>query len=314
VLNESLNTGAAHVVKQMGNQKFADYVRAFGLGEETGIDVEYLRSGSLHLARSEKEVEAMKKRAAQDDLEWLSREEAQKREPALSPSIHGALYVPGDYQVNNPRLVQALAKGAILHGAEFIQGAPVIDITREGSRVTGVKTSYETINGGYVVISAGCWSGQIGALIGWAIPVEPARGQMVVTEALPPLIRHVIWSDDFYLVPRATGEILMGSTVEFVGFDKRVTLEGMSQLTQEGINIVPSLKGHSFVRAWAGLRPYSQTRSPILGPVPGLEQVAIASGHFRNGILLGLITGKLMKELIVDNRPSISLEPFYLEV
>jgi len=161
-----------------------------------------------------------------------------------------------------------------------------------------------------VVIAAGAWSGQVGELFGLALPVQPAKGQMLACRA--GFLHHVISWRDYYLVPRGNGEVIIGSTVEFAGFDKEVTLEALRSLVTKAETMVPAIGKAPLVRAWAGLRPYSPTRRPILCRAPGLDNVILATGHHRNGILLAPITGKLITELITTGTTAISLEPFSL--
>ena len=125
-------------------------------------------------------------------------------------------------------------------------------------------------------------------------------------------LRHVISSGDRYLVPRKNGELILGSTVEFNGYGKDVTVEAMRNLAEWAVRMVPGIGQAPLSRFWAGLRPYSPTRRPILGRVPGLDNVVLATGHHRNGILLAPISGQLISELITTGRTSLSLEPFGL--
>ncbi|MCS6862124.1 MAG: glycine oxidase ThiO [Abditibacteriales bacterium] len=286
------------------------------LRDLTGIDVEFHASGGLDVFFTEEEERELDGYFRAESsrgiaVEKLSAEELLRREPALTPAVRGALYWHEDAQVRTPRYVRALAHAAVRLGATFVLGKPVTEILTVGERVTGVRAHDETISAGATVIAAGAWSGQIGQLLGYPIEVEPCKGQIVLVETLPALLRHVIHAEDLYLVPRADGKLLIGSTVEFVGFDKRPTPEGVRTLLHRALEIVPALAQHTFVTAWAGLRPYRE-RGVALGPVPGREGVYVASGHYRNGILLSPITGRLIKEFIVDGTVSLNVEKFRL--
>ena len=169
----------------------------------------------------------------------------------------------------------------------------------------------ERIYGDSFVIASGCWSGTVAAQLGSALPMEPARGQMVLAEAMPPILRHVIDGLGVYLVPRSDGKILIGATVEFVGYDKRTTLAGTREMIEAGIGLMPTLAEKSFVQTWAGLRPYAKG-GPYIGALPSFDNVLVAAGHFKNGILLAPITGKLISELITTGNPSMPLAPFSL--
>jgi len=283
------------------------------LKAQTQIDIEFIRSGSIAISFTEEERRGLTGLAGRRidrgfSAEMLTAEQVWEVEPAISREIVGGVYFPHDAQVRNPKLVKALAKGAAQLGTEFLFGNPVTAFLRESDRVIGVEVNGKTHYGDTIVIAAGCWSGKLVSLLGYALPIEPARGQMVLAEAMPPLLRHTIDGLGVYLVPRADGKILIGATVEFVGYDKRTTLEGVRQMIEAGITLMPGLAEKSFVQAWAGLRPYA--KHPYLGKLPGFDNVIVASGHHKNGILLSPITGKLICELITTGNPSMSLEPF----
>lgn len=280
---------------------------------ETQIDIEFIRCGSIAVFFSEEEKQALtglalRRRDRGFSAEVLTADEARKLEPALSPSIIGGVLFPHDAQVRSPRLVKALAKGAALLGTQFLCGNPVTAFLSEGDRVTGVWVNGEVYHADAFVIAAGCWSGQVAALLEYGLTVAPARGQIVLAEAMPPILRRVIDGLGVYLAPRSDGKILIGATVEFVGYDKRTTMEGARQMIEAGITLAPELAQKSFVQTWAGLRPYA--KRPYLGKIPGFDNVIVASGHHKNGILLAPITGKLICELITTGNPSLPLDPF----
>ncbi len=286
------------------------------LQAETQIDIEFIRSGSISVFFTDEEKRGLTGLASRRldrgfSAEVLTPEEVRELEPAIARSIVGGVRFPQDAQVRNPKLVRALAKGAALLRTEFLFGNPVTAFLREGERVIGVGINGECIYGDTFVIASGCWSGVVAAQLGGALPMEPARGQMVLAEAMPPILRHVIDGLGVYLVPRSDGKILIGATVEFVGYDKRTTLEGTRQMIEAGIGLMPTLAEKSFIQTWAGLRPYAKG-GPYIGALPGFDNVFVAAGHFKNGILLAPITGKLICESITTGNPSMSLVPFSL--
>ncbi len=290
---------------------------AEALKEETQIDIEFVRSGSIAVCFTDEEKQGLTGLAERRldrgfSAEALTAAQVWELEPAISKSVVGGVRFPHDAQVRNPKLVRALAKGAALLGTEFLFGNPVTSFLREGDRVTGVEVNGEAHYGDTFAIASGCWSGGIAALLGYSLSIEPARGQIVLVEAMPPILGHVINGRGVYLVPRSDGKILIGATVEFVGYDKRTTLEGTRQMIEAGIALVPALAERSFVQTWVGLRPYAKG-DPYLGKLSGFDNVIIASGHFKTGILLAPITGKLICELITSGNPSMSLDPFRLE-
>lgn len=283
--------------------------------EELGLDIGYRRCGSLHLCRRpqlwpEFESTFRARGGAGEPVELWSAEDLRARAPGLAEDAVGALYFPEAAQVRPPRFVRALALGAVRAGARFRTGEPAVGFRRASDRVTGVVTPQETLSAGHVVLAAGAWSGEIAAHLGRSLPTAPARGQIVLLEATPPQLSPLVFDNDFYLTPRPDGKVLLGSTVEFVGYDRSTTPEGVRELLQKGLETAPCLKGSRFVTAWAGLRPYAGREAPLIGPLPGCEEVIVATGHFRTGISPALITGQLVADWITTGQTAISLGPF----
>ncbi|MDE0686072.1 MAG: glycine oxidase ThiO [Candidatus Poribacteria bacterium] len=288
------------------------------LRAETQIDIEFIQSGTLSVFFNEAEAAGLiglaDRRVKRGfSAEVLTPEGAWQLEPALSKSIAGAVLFPEDAQVRNPKMVIALAKAAAQLGAQFLLGNPVTNFIRdseyEGERVIGVVVNGETVYANTFVIAAGCWAGTLTAQLDVPIQIGPAKGQIVLVEAMPPPFRHIVDGLGIYIVPRADGKILLGATVEYVGYDKTATVDGAKQMIDAGIAIAPQLAHSTFVQTWAGLRPYAKN-GPLLGHLPGYDNVVLASGHFKNGILLAPITGQLIAELLTTGQPSLSLEPF----
>lgn len=291
---------------------------AEALRSETQIDIEFIQSGTLSVFFNEAEAAGLiglaDRRVKRGfSAEVLTAEQALQLEPTLSQSIAGAVLFPEDAQVRNPKMVTALAKGAAKLGAKFQLGNPVTNFIREDTRVIGVVVNGETLYADTFVIAAGCWAGTLTTQLDVPIQIEPAKGQIVLVEAMPPPFQHIVDGLGIYIVPRADGKILLGATVEYVGYDKTATVDGAKQMIDAGIAIAPQLAHSTFVQTWAGLRPYAK-KGPLLGYLPGYDNVVLASGHFKNGILLAPITGQLIAELLTTEQPSLSLEPFQPEV
>ncbi len=288
------------------------------LRAETLIDIEFIQSGTLSVFFNEAEAAGLiglaDRRVKRGfSAEVLTAEQARQSEPALAKSIAGAVLFPEDAQVRNPKMVTALAKGAAQLGAKFQLGNPVTNFIRENKRVIGVVVNGETLYADTFVIAAGCWTGTLTAQLDVPIQIGPAKGQIVLVEAMPPPFQHIVDGLGIYIVPRVDGKILLGATVEYVGYDKTATVDGAKQMIDAGIAIAPQLAHSTFVQTWAGLRPYAKN-GPLLGYLPGYDNVVLASGHFKNGILLAPITGQLVAELLTTGQPSLSLEPFQPEV
>ena len=284
------------------------------LKAETQIDVELIQSGTLSVFFNPAEAAGLiglaDRRVKRGfSAEVLTAEEARSLEPALSKDIAGAVLFPEDAQVRNPKLVTALAKGAAKLGTKFKLGNPVTGFIRENGQVVGTVVNGETVYANTFVIAAGCWTGNLTALLDFPMPIVPAKGQIVLIETMPPLFQHTIDGLGIYVVPRADGKLLLGATVEFVGYDKSSTLDGVKRMIDAGIGIAPTLAQSTFVQTWAGLRPYYK-KGPALGYLPDYDNVVLASGHFKNGILLAPITGQLIAELLTTGEPSLPLDPF----
>jgi glycine oxidase len=212
--------------------------------------------------------------------------------------------------VNNQRLVVAYAQAAAGAGVNLVTGCAVSRVVVEQGRVRGVVAEGEPFDADAVLLAAGAWTGALAASFGQRLPVEPRRGQMVALTHVPPVIKHCIHGDAVYLVPRPSGELLIGATVERVGFQRAVTAEGVAGLLGAAIELVPALATLPISRTWYGFRPWAPDSLPILGPWPGIAGLWVATAHFRNGILLAPITARLMSEWIVTGRSSIAVKDF----
>ena len=295
---------------------FADW--SAHLLEETGIDVEYRTDGGLHVAFDDEESEELSQRYRHQlelglPVERLMGEEVRALEPMLSPETRCGLLFEGIHQVENRRLVQALVEAVKGRGGEFRIGNPVVDLVVRRNRAAGVVLPGERIGADRVIIAAGAWSGLLHWIPGLPLPVQPVRGQIVCVDgsALTPLCR-VINGLGQYIVPRRDGRVLLGATVEKTGFDTTVTAGGLSAVMKEGLRMAPGLAGAPVVETWAGLRPMSKDGKPILGPA-GLEHLVLATGHYRNGILLAPVTGRLVADYLSTGAVPIAMTPFLLD-
>lgn len=280
------------------------------LREETGVDVELERTGTLYLGFTEEDAREMQRRyewqtGAGLPVERLTAEEARQLEPCISPHITSALRFPLDAQVENRRLATALAASAAKHGVRLMTGAEALYVSTERGRVNGLETSLGRISAPLVIIAGGAWSTLIRVggpeEVRGAIPdlwIEPVRGQMLCFEARPPLARHVIYSPRGYLVPRLDGRLLAGSTTELAGFDKRVTGRGFHAIMSHALELAPEVGELALMDSWSGLRPRAKDELPVLGPCAEVRGLVYATGHYRNGILLAPITGELLADAV----------------
>jgi glycine oxidase len=285
------------------------------LEERTGVDIEYQTVGIFETLLTETDEQKYRKlyelrREQGHPVSWLSADEARRLDPTLTPELRAVVHFSGDHHLHNGKLAEAWAQAATQRGVTLRTGTTVTQTRISKGRVSAVRIGQDWVAAGTVVIAAGSWSRQVGQLFDLNLPIQPAKGQMLAVRTTQ--LRHIISHGEYYLVPRKNGEVIIGATVEFVDYNKDVTLRAIRHLTQQAETLVPNISQAPLSRFWAGLRPYSPTRRPLLCQAPGVENVILATGHHRNGILLAPITGKLMSELIATGQPSLSLEPFGL--
>jgi glycine oxidase len=311
---EAVPTGAYRDLCLAGAAAYPSLVET--LESETGIDVQYLESGILLPARSEPHARAVRALAGRDalgvPLEWVEGEPLRQLEPALRDGLLGAGYSPRGRHVNPGLLTQALARAAERLGARLRLATGVSRFLTSGGRVAGLRTSGgEKIQADHVVLAAGPWTGRLARRLGAGVPTRPIRGQMLAYRT--GAIRHAVWGESGYLVPKAGGFLFAGATVEDVGFRPRTTARALAGLRRMASALVPALRHAEIASAWAGLRPGSPDGRPIIGPLPGWSNVIVATGHFRNGILLGPITGRLVAQLLTTGETEQPLAPFSAE-
>ena len=240
--------------------------------------------------------------------EPLSAEDARKMEPALSSELEAAVLRPDEASVDNRALIGAVLTADKRTGVKIFAGRSVKAICKRGGRCTGLSVDNEKVEARWTVIAAGCHSAEIEGVPSYA-PVRPAKGQMIALRARNFNLERVLWSDQIYLVPRNDGRILAGATVEYVGFEKEVTVGGLQKILAGAVELAPRLADAHVQETWAGLRPDSPDHLPIIGSTD-LEGLLVATGHFRSGILLAPITARLIRDWIADQRVSLDWERF----
>ena len=242
-------------------------------------------------------------------LEQITAAELKAREPAVTSAATGAIFLPDDHQVDNRLLMDALAVALRRAGVEILEGTAVTDILVAGDVATGVVCGDQKLAAGAVVIAAGCWSGRLFERVGVAAQTIPVRGQMLAVRSSA--VRHVLHSSQVYLVPRLDGRLLVGATAEHVGFQKCVTANGIRLLLDAAIALVPEIAEAEIVETWSGLRPGTSDQLPILG-ASGIDHLWLATGHFRNGILLAPATAHYLSTSILSGQTAAELADFSL--
>jgi glycine oxidase len=234
--------------------------------------------------------------------EPVSADDAREMEPALSPEVEAAVFRPDEARVDNRALTKAVLIAAERTGVKTFAASNVQLITKDGGRCDGFFVNGEKVESRWTIIAAGCCSAEIEGASRYA-PVRPAKGQMIALRAEGFSIERVLWSDHVYLVPRNDGRILAGATVEYVGFEKNVTVGGVQKIITAALQLAPALADAQVEETWAGLRPDAPDHLPIIGPTD-LDGLLIATGHFRSGILLAPITAQLIREWITTQNVS----------
>jgi glycine oxidase len=281
----------------------------------TGRSVGYVRSGELMLA-AEDDLAAVREtfRWQQSngvDVEWIDAAAIREREPAVDGSFTNAIVARDAGSLILAQMTAALAQAARTRGAEIIENTPIAGIVTERGRATGVRTFDGVVPAGTVVIAAGAWSRGLGESIDMTIPTVPVKGQMLAIADPPIPLRAVLAGGGGYFVPRADGTVAVGATEEHdAGFDTSVTPAGVAWLTALIGRVAPSLLEGRLDATWAGLRPGVEDGEPIIGRVPHLDNVWIATGHFRSGALLAPATAHALATSITSGRIDPLIAPF----
>ena len=263
----------------------------------TGIDVEYKDEGTLFVELPGEPEQTTSWAEWQLEaglpLEHVEASDIPALEPAVTKSAAKAIFLPLEHQIENRRLMDALEVALRSSGVEVIEGADVTEILTERGCATGVISAGQRFDAGAVVLAAGAWSSRLLEPLGLHIKVIPARGQMIAIKGDKCPVTRIIHSSSIYVVPRRDGRILIGATVEYAGFHKVVTVDAVKHLLSAATELVPSLEEFEIVEAWSGLRPDTIDHLPIIGPC-GPDNLTLATGHFRNGVLLAPLTAQLV--------------------
>ncbi len=282
------------------------------LQDATGMITGYVRCGGVAVAFRGQEEEfshdVARWSAEQLALEMLAPTELRKRFPVIGDDVVRACSLPDTAQVRNPWLIKALQAACGQRGVKLFAGHPVLAMDHNGRRVHSVRTPDGQFAAGQFVIAGGAWSGELARHADVDIAIEPVRGQIVLLEARPLPFTHIIENGTRYIVPRSDGRILIGSTEERSGFDKRTTAAGVSSLLMLAQQLAPCLGNARVERTWAGLRPHRPGGLPYIGRGGNYDNLFIAAGHFRAGLQLSPITAQLMRELILGQPTSLPLE------
>jgi len=287
------------------------------LEHHSGIHIETeTGTGLLYVIYDENE-----RRYVQSLLDWLdssdtdveewSPAQVNEREPLLTRDQLGGIYFPGDNQVNPMLLVDACIRASTKLGAEYVPNTEVTGITMAGDLVTGVDTDRGHFQCDVLVNAAGAWSAKLAQMMGINIPIFPVRGQILCTEALRnQTLNCNLSTSDCYILQKAHGEILIGSTTEINGFDVEVPLENLIGLAAGAKRAIPALEYATVKRSWSGLRPGTPDEFPILGPMDARPNYFNATGGFRTGIVAAPLSAEIVAAHILGEPQPFDSEPF----
>ncbi|QLF92761.1 glycine oxidase ThiO [Pseudomonas sp. ABC1] len=278
---------------------------------ETGIDPQVHETG-LYWLDLEDEAEALAwAERQQRPLRKVAMEAVQQAVPPLGAGFSSAIFMDGVANVRNPRMLQSLRSALLkLPNARVLEHCQVKGFVREGSRVVGVDTLKGEVRGQRVLVAAGAWSGELLAGLGIYLPVKPMKGQMILYKCDKDFLPSMVMAHGRYAIPRRDGHILVGSTLEDVGFDKQPSEEALLSLKASACELLPALDGATVVKHWAGLRPGSPEGIPYIGPVEGHEGLWLNTGHFRNGLVLAPASCQVLLDLILQRDGEIDPTPY----
>ncbi len=281
------------------------------LRSSVGIDPELYRSG-LYWLDLEDHEEALSWGLEQGfGMSSLLRDSVCQRVTALTRSFDKALYMPSVANVRNPRLLEGLKRLLRQKSGLLVrERALVTELVRRQGRVVGVAFGMERIFADHVVLAAGAWSGELLATLGLHLPVEPVKGQMILYKCEPDYLPAMVLAEGRYAIARRDGHVLVGSTLEHVGFDKTPTEEALASLKASAEKMLPGLAQREVVGHWAGLRPGSPDGIPFIGEVRELPGLWLNCGHYRNGLVLAPASCELLKNLMLGETPIVDPAPY----
>lgn len=309
-----------HALLHLGQRSLAMYPEFLQeLERASGLDVDHRTHGTLVVGLDGDDTAALKHLYAYQqglglDVQWCTDTQARAIEPALSPNVHSAVFCATDHQVDPALLVKSLERACSQAGASILKGAGVDAITVVAERVQGVVLQDgRALRARRVLLAAGAWTRSIQGITRRAMPhIRPIRGQMIALDmGAQPLCEHVVRAPDAYLVPKSDGRLLVGATMEEMGFDARPTAGGQFELLRGAWETMPGVYDMPILDTWVGFRPMSLNNLPVLGPSPHVQGLWFATGHGRNGILLAAITATQVARAMVGQPYDEAIESFF---
>ncbi|WP_156291234.1 glycine oxidase ThiO [Oceanobacillus salinisoli] len=265
----------------------------------SGVDIGYREGGILKLAFSEEDIHALNHLLVRPTVEWLNESEIRKMEPGLSPDVLGAAYIKDDVNVIPTRTCESFAKSAQTLGTQFFEYSHVYGIEKQDGNYI-VQTANGDIEARHVVVATGVFSKALFKNLGITEELTPVKGESIIVHYEKPVLTHTLFHDSCYIVPRNNGKLIIGATMVEDDWSDTVSLQGVNFLIEKANTMLPAASAFKIAGFKVGLRPGTFDGHPFIGRHPEEERVLIASGHYRNGILLAPETGQMICDFILD--------------
>ncbi len=291
-----------------GQRVYPDFCRR--LEERSGIDPQWTPSGLMIADIDDRQSTQQWATHFEARLEWRGGNDVRRIEPRLGLLPESVAWLPEVAQVRNPRLAQALRATLVNMGVEIRPDCPARGWIIEADRIKAVQTPEGEMGADCFVVASGAWSAELLQSTGINLPIEPVRGQMLLYKGPPGLVSCITLYKGRYVIPRRDGRVLVGSTLEYVGFDKHTTQQGLDDLRQSATEIIPDLAALPIEKQWAGLRPGSPDGIPLVGPHPRIANLYINAGHFRNGVVLGPATARVLADHVLRRSATLDQNPY----
>jgi glycine oxidase len=307
---ETHQPGPFFELSKASQRLFPDWAAELQL--TSGISPQYVDKGILRVAFDDEDRNELLSRLEWmgGGAEWLGSKEILLLEPAVNDKQLGGLFFPQDHQVHVRHLGQALH--ASLHKLDVTikEWLPVSHILESGGRAVGVHTPEGDYYADHVILTTGSWSSSLLNRFEIDLKISPVKGQCMSVRPAKPTLSSTLFTKGCYIVPKLDGTMIIGATQEQIGFDKRITIAAITELTEKASRLIPELKQAEFIESWTGLRPGTPDELPYIGASKKLPGLVLATGHFRNGILLSPITGKLINSLLTNQALLVDIEAF----
>ena len=279
------------------------------LENKSGKSIGYKKEGTLRVACDLHEEKKLKNnydflKNNKVNITWLSGDKIRDKEPYVSNNVLSGFFSPDDHHVNNRYILDALI--TILkknkNNCIFKENTEVEKIITNKNQVIGVKTNNEIIQTKEIIVCSGAWTSKIKNIEIKEVPIRPVKGQMVCLKVPKniSLLKHILWRENVYLVPRNNSDLIIGATEEEMGYDKSLTVGGIYNLLKIAREVLPAIEDLSIVESWSGLRPTSRDDAPIIGPSKKLKGLIYSTGHHKNGILLAPLTSSVIKNYYLN--------------